>query len=275
MVHVAVADAGRAERLRTGDAECLGTRQVLHLADHRRLHALAAADHIDGLVGEVLGAFGGDEDQRAAAVRDQAALEQVERIGDQPRVEHVLHGDRIPVRRARIHPRPLALRHRHHRQLFVGHAVLLHVAQHADGEHRGGAHRAVGHLELRRQRSASAAATATANAGSPALAVGHQNGVRVASLDGRHGVAHMQHERAAADGTAVHPARRDTEVVGDGHRRLAGRRHAVDVLGGKAGVGKRVERRIGVQLDLAQVGDLAQFGGFGGADDCYCHKRTP
>jgi len=37
--------------------------------------------------------------------------------------------------------------------------------------------------------------------------------------------------------------------VRDRHRRLAGGRDAVDVGGSEPGIGHRVERRIGVQLD--------------------------
>jgi hypothetical protein len=50
----------------------------------------------------------------------------------------------------------------------------------------------------------------------------------------------------------------------DRHRRLA---DAVDVGGFEAGIGHCVERRVGMQLDLRHVGDDAEPGGFGGADN--------
>ncbi len=53
----------------------------------------------------------------------------------------------------------------------------------------------------------------------------------------------------------------------DRHRRLAGGRDAVDVGGFEPGIGHRVERRVGMQLDLRHVGDDAELGGLGGADD--------
>ena len=49
--------------------------------------------------------------------------------------------------------------------------------------------------------------------------------------------------------------------------RLAGGGDAVDVGGLEPGIGHRVERGVGVQADLRQFGDAAQFGRFGGADD--------
>jgi hypothetical protein len=68
----------------------------LHLADHRRFDALAGAEDVDRLLREILGAVGRGQDQRAAAVGDEAALQDAERIGDHPRVQHVLDRDRRP-----------------------------------------------------------------------------------------------------------------------------------------------------------------------------------
>ncbi len=42
---------------------------------------------------------------------------------------------------------------------------------------------------------------------------------------------------------------------------------AVDVGQFQAGVGDRVQRRVRMELDLRHVGNDAEFGGFGGADD--------
>ena len=100
-----------------------------------------------------------------------------------------------------------------------------------------------------------------------ALAVGDEHGLAQALVDRRRGVAHVDHERAAADGGAVDPGRRDAEVVRDGGGRLAGGGDAVDVRWLEAGILQRVERGIGVQLDLRQAGNDAELGGLGGADD--------
>src|SRR2546422_578678 len=42
------------------------------------------------------GALGRDQDQRAAAIGHETALQQPERVGDHPRVQHILDGDRRP-----------------------------------------------------------------------------------------------------------------------------------------------------------------------------------
>ena len=136
------------ERRRPGDAEGARGGEGLHLADHRRLDALAGAEDVDRLAREILGAVGRGQDQRAAAVGDQAALQDAERIGDHPRVQHVLDRDRVLEGGARILRRPFALHHRDHGDLLVGDAVGLHVAQHRDREHARRAEDAERRLEL-------------------------------------------------------------------------------------------------------------------------------
>ena len=58
-----------------GDAEGARGGEILHLADHRRLYTFAGAEQVDRLLREILGAFGGDQDQGAAAIGHQAALQ--------------------------------------------------------------------------------------------------------------------------------------------------------------------------------------------------------
>ena len=65
------------------------------------LGGLAAADDPDRLLLDVAGDIGGDEDGRAAAVGDHAALEQVQRVGDDPRLKHVLDGDLVTLTNCR------------------------------------------------------------------------------------------------------------------------------------------------------------------------------
>jgi hypothetical protein len=131
---------------RAGDASPRG-REVLHLTHHRSLGALAAAEHEDRAGREVSRALGRDQHQRAASVGHEAALEQVERPGDDPRREHVGNADRIAVHGARIPAGPLALHDRDHRELLVGQPEVLHVAERRDREDRrwpGGSVRRLG-----------------------------------------------------------------------------------------------------------------------------------
>ena len=75
----------------------------------------------------------------------------------------------------------------------------------------------------------------------------------------------MDHEGAAADGCAVHPFRHDAEIVGEFGRHLASGRDAVNVGGAQAAIRHRIERGVGMELELRDVGQLAEVGGFGGA----------
>jgi hypothetical protein len=86
VVDVTVGDAGLGKGLGAGDAERARGSEILHLADHRRLDTLAGAEQVDRLLRKVAGALGGDQDQRAAAIGHEAALQQPKRIGDHPRV---------------------------------------------------------------------------------------------------------------------------------------------------------------------------------------------
>jgi hypothetical protein len=60
----------------------------------------------------------------------------------------------------------------------------------------------------------------------------------------------MDQKGAAADRRAVDPFGGEAQVMRDRDRRLAGGCDAVDVGGVEAGIGHRVERCGGVQLDL-------------------------
>ena len=108
----------------------------------------------------------------------------------------------------------------------------------------------------------------------PALAVRDQRDGAEAGLDRGGGVAHVDHERAAADARAVDVRRRDAEVLGDGDGRLAGAEHAVDVVLRQAGIGERVEGGLGVQLQRRLVGLDADAVGLGGADDGGAHAQA-
>jgi hypothetical protein len=74
MVHVLVGDAGLGKRRGAGDAKAASGGEILHLTHHRPLDTLAGAEEVDRLLREVLRALGGDPDQRAASIGDEATL---------------------------------------------------------------------------------------------------------------------------------------------------------------------------------------------------------
>jgi len=78
------ADAGLGEGGLAGQPEGLRLGEIRQLRDHRRLGRLAGAEHVDGRLGEVARAIGRRDHERAAAVGDQAAFEQVEGVGNEP-----------------------------------------------------------------------------------------------------------------------------------------------------------------------------------------------
>ena len=88
----------------------------------------AAPRTCTGRCGEIAGPVLGGEDDRAAAVGHHAAVELVERIGDELRTEHVVDGDRIAVHGVRVAAGVLADLHRDRRELLRRRAVLVHVA---------------------------------------------------------------------------------------------------------------------------------------------------
>ena len=63
----------------------------------------AGAKDPDGRVAAVASDLGGGDDNRAAAVGDDAAVHQVEGVGDDAGVDHVLNGDGVAEERFRVH----------------------------------------------------------------------------------------------------------------------------------------------------------------------------
>ena len=92
------------------------------------LHRLARAAHADERPRRLAGDLRGDDDERAAAVADDAAVEPVQRVGDQRRGEHVLHRDDLAQHRVRVVLRVVRRRDLDPRQLLGGRAELVHVA---------------------------------------------------------------------------------------------------------------------------------------------------
>ncbi len=103
------------------------TRHVGHGLDRVMRRAAGRAAHEDRAVREVARAVFGREDDAAAAVGDDAAVELVQRIGDELGSEHVVDRDRIAVHRSRVAARVLTRLHRDRRELLGRRAVLVHV----------------------------------------------------------------------------------------------------------------------------------------------------
>ena len=194
-------------------------------------------------------------------------MQDAERIGDHPRVQHVRNRDRLFHGGARILRRPFALHHRDHRDLFMRDAVGLHVAQHRYRKHARRCRDTVRQLELSVQAVGAGHARGAADIRLAAFGVRDQHGLAQSGFDRGRGMADMQHEGAAAHRSAVDPGRRDAEVMADLLRRLDRGGKAVDVGQFQPGIRDCVQRRIRMQLDLRHVGNDAEFGGLGCADD--------
>jgi len=145
--------------------------------------------------------------------------------------------------------------------------IGFHVAQYRDREQSRRPHWPIGLLELTGEAGRCDGIAGAADPGAAALAMRDQHRLAQPRGDRGGGVADMDHEGAAADRGAVDPFRGQAEIVRNRHRGLAGGRHTVDVGGFEAGIGHRVQCRVGMQLDLRHVGDDAEPGGLGGADN--------
>ena len=240
--------------------------EIRHLADRRRLDALARAADIDGPGREVLRPVRARQDQRAAAIGDQAAHEQPEGIGDHAARQHVVDGDRVVKARARVERRPFALDDGDHGQLLLGQPGLLHHAQHRDREAGRRGRDAIGQLELAEELQREDGRV-LADVVPPALAMRDEDCRAEPRGDRRDGVPDMDDERAAADRGAVDVSGRDAEIMRDLGRVVPCRRHAVDLLRRQPAIGHGVQRRIGMELQLRDVRQLAQPGRLGRADD--------
>jgi hypothetical protein len=104
---------------------------------------------------------------------------------------------------ARVLRRPFALHHRDNRQLLVRQAVGLHVAQHGIANKIGGPVGPLGCSNRPARLAGDTTLRGAPDAGAAALAMGDQHRLAEACGDRRGGVADMDHERAAADRSAV------------------------------------------------------------------------
>ncbi len=102
--------------------------QKIALPARRVAHRLARAKNVNRLLLQVARTLRRGDHQRAAAVADDAAIEQMQRRRDDARREHVLHGDRVAILRGRIHRRMQAHRDRDFGELRRGRPVVMHMA---------------------------------------------------------------------------------------------------------------------------------------------------
>jgi hypothetical protein len=97
------------------------------------LDRLAGAEHVHAGTLEALGHLRARDHDGAAAVGDDAAVEPVQRIGDDRRVDDLLHRDDVAQQRVGIVLGVLGGGDLDPGQLRAGRAVLVHVAH---GGHR-------------------------------------------------------------------------------------------------------------------------------------------
>ena len=200
-------DAGLLEGARAGP-DAGGVSEIEILAAARALHRLAMADQAHQRLLQALGNLRRGDDQRAAAVGDDAAIHPVQRIGDHRRVQHVLDGDDVLQHRVRIVLRVMGGRDLDPGQLLAGGAVVVHVAHgtHAVGVVGGGA---IGGLEI----GLGAGGPRRHRAGARLARQGDQRDRAFAGGDGFGGVAEMDQIGTAAGLGGVHVADLQAEVI--------------------------------------------------------------
>ena len=117
------------------------------VAGHLVLGRFAGADDLHLRALQALGDLGPRDDERAAAVADDAAVEPMQRVGDHRRVDDVLDGDDVAQHGVRVVLGVMRGGDLDPGELLAGRAELVHVAHGAHGVHVGGG-RPVGKLEL-------------------------------------------------------------------------------------------------------------------------------
>ena len=247
------------------------------------LHRLAGADDFHRRALQLLGDLRLDDDQRAAAVADDAAVEPVQRIGDHRRIDHVLDRDDVGQHGVRIVARMVRGRDLDPRQLFAGGAVLMHVAHGAHGVTVG---RGQPVRKFPRRFRLVRIAQPRRGAGRLALAARpagqrHQRHVAFAERDGFGGVRGKRHIGRAAELGGIDVAEFQIHVLGHGGRpgarRIAGAKIAVDVVSAQPCILQRTKRHLGVKLRHRLIRRmpgrmLIRPGDIGLTFDC--HSRT-
>ncbi len=254
VLDVLVLDAGLIERLLARPAAGR-ERQVEIAPAHLVLDCFAGADHLDQRPLERLGDLGLGHDECAAAVRDDAAVEPVERIGHHRRVDDFLDGHDLRQHRMRIVLRVMRGRDLDPGELLAGGAVLVHVAHRAHGVHVRG-RRAIRELvlEIRLARIAHP----RVGAGLDALRARppgecDQCNIALARCDRFRGVSDVEEIGRATGIRGVDVLEPQAHVIGEGISTEAGRiasraEITVDVVLGQPGVIDRTLGDLGMEL---------------------------
>ena len=119
------------------------------LPAHLVLGRLARAEHLDPRPRQAPRHLGLHDDDGAAAVADDAAVEPVQRIGDHRRVDDVLDGDDLAQHGVRIVLGVVRGGHLDPGELLARGPVLVHVAH---GAHRVLVHHGAARRDTRRAR---------------------------------------------------------------------------------------------------------------------------
>ena len=235
---------------------------------------------------------GPGDDDRAAAIGDHAAFEQVQRVRDHARIHHVVDGGLADVEELEVvhglhglgvAHRVMARRGGDLGELFAGRAELEHVPPGGHRVVRDERHAGEGFEVVRRIHAAAPAAGA--DAGDVAVrggAVGQERDAGLAFADRTPGVGRVELVGAAAHRGRVDDVRPDAEVLGDGEPARAALRRVVDgihVAPGQPGVPEGRGGRAGLDVhrgDLALdvPGRVFMDADDGGVPSLCCHPAS-
>ena len=267
VVYRGVFDVGRLDarhlpRGRTGPAR-RGIGQI-DVATRLVLWRFADADDLHQRPLQALGDLRLGDDERAAAVADDAAIQPVQGGGDHRRAHHVLHRHHVLQHGVRVVLRVMRGGDLDPGELLAGGAVFMHVAHRAHRVHVGGGG-AVRVFELHLRLSG--AAGARRGAGGHALAArtagqGDQRDAAAAGGDGLQCVADGDLIGRTSDIGGIHVTAFQVHVVDHGQRAeawgIAGAVIAVDVVLGEAGILQRALGALGMEQGHRFIGGLAR-----------------
>ena len=217
------------------------------------LHRFARADHLDPRPLEGPGDLRPDDDDGAAPVGDDAAVEPMERIGDHGGAHDLLDGHHLAQEGVGIVLGMLRGGDLDPRELRARGSVLVHVAHGGHGvlvDHGGSEgklERDVGRGPVVPRRGAGSHAL-----GARAAGQGNQRDLALARGDGLGGVSHVNHVGRSPRLRGVDVPELESHVIRHGKpaqsRRVARAEVSVHVLPGEPGVDEGTLRRLRVEL---------------------------